>query len=272
MTYTVLGSSGFIGSHLARRLRGSGAECFTPGRDDPAIFEQPLGHVFFCIGLTADFRGRPYETVEAHVCRLLDVLRKASFESLLYLSSTRLYAGSNATKEEMTLRIDPADADSLYDISKIAGESLCHARGGGGVRVARLSNVCGVNPSSEMFFDSVLRDAVAKGKVVLRTAPDSAKDYIMIDDAVEALIRIAGGGRSRVYNVASGRNVTHAELLQGLRRVTGCEVEWTPGAARTVFPPISIDRLRDEFGMTPASPADHLDALVAAYKQELVSA
>ncbi len=271
MTHTVLGSSGFIGSHLARRLRGSGAECFTPSRDDPAIFEQALGHVFFCIGLTADYRGRPHETVDAHVCRLLHVLREATFESLLYLSSTRIYAGGSGTDEETALRIDPGDPDNLYDISKIMGESLCHARGGG-VRVARLSNVCGVNPSSEMFFDSVLRDAVAKGKVVLRTAPDSAKDYVMIDDAVEALIRIAGGGQGRVYNVASGRNVSHSELLDGLRRVTGCEVEWTPGADRTVFPPISIDRLRDEFGLTPASPVDHLDALVAAYKQELVSA
>jgi nucleoside-diphosphate-sugar epimerase len=271
MTYTVLGSSGFIGSHLARRLRDSGAECFTPGRGDPAIFERPLGHVFFCIGLTADYRGRPFDTVDAHVCRLLDVLRKARFESLLYLSSTRLYAGSDATDEDTVLRVDPGDPDNLYDISKIAGESLCHAHGGG-VRVARLSNVCGVNPASEMFFDTVLRDAVTKGKVVLRTAPESAKDYMMIDDAVEALIRIANGGRSRVYNVASGRNISHAELLDGLRRVTGCEVEWTPGAEQTLFPPIAIDRLRDEFGMVPASPADHLDVLAAAYKQELVSA
>lgn len=270
MTHTVLGSSGFIGSHLARRLRDSGAECFTPNRGDPSIFERPLGHVFFCIGLTADYRGRPFDTVDAHVCRLLDVLRKATFESLLYLSSTRLYAGSSDTDEETMLRIDPGDPDCLYDISKITGESLCHAHGG--VRVARLSNVCGVNPASEMFFDSVLRDAITKGKVVLRTAPDSAKDYIMIDDAVEALIRISGGGRNRVYNVASGRNVTHAELMAGLRRVTGCEVEWTPGGEQTLFPTIAIDRLHDEFGMTPASPADHLDALVAAYKQELVSA
>lgn len=94
----------------------------------------------------------------------------------------------------------------------------------------------------------------------------------MIDDAVEALIRIADAGQERIYNVASGRNVSHAELLGGLQRVTGCEVAWSAEAKRTVFPTISIGRLRDEFGMTPASPIDHLDALIAAYKQELISA
>jgi len=64
---TVLGGSGFIGSHVARHLRRLGVACDTPARDDESIFSRPLGHVIYAIGLTADFRARPLETVEAHV-------------------------------------------------------------------------------------------------------------------------------------------------------------------------------------------------------------
>jgi hypothetical protein len=89
-------------------------------RDDP-MPEGPLGHVIYCIGLTADFRSRTFDTVEAHVCTLLDVLRRGEFESIVYLSSTRLYAGSDSTSEETSIRISPFD---VYNTSKLAGESL----------------------------------------------------------------------------------------------------------------------------------------------------
>src|SRR5688500_5975918 len=87
---TVLGASGFIGSRLVSQLAATGAEYQAVGRNE-ALPAGPLGHVIYCIGLTADFRSRPLNTVEAHVCKLLEVLRKCDFESLLYLSSTRLY-------------------------------------------------------------------------------------------------------------------------------------------------------------------------------------
>src|SRR5919197_813364 len=64
---TVLGASGFIGGHLAKHFRALGYECLTPGRNEPSLYETDLGDVIYAIGLTADFRQRPLDTIEAHV-------------------------------------------------------------------------------------------------------------------------------------------------------------------------------------------------------------
>ena len=52
--FTVLGSTGFIGTRLVRRLRATGYEVLTPGRDD-SLVDADLGHAIYCIGMTADY-------------------------------------------------------------------------------------------------------------------------------------------------------------------------------------------------------------------------
>src|SRR5687768_14738265 len=87
---TVLGSQGFVGRHVVQELEQRGLPYFAPPREAP-LSGTPLGDVIYCIGLTADFRSRPFETVEAHVVKLRDVLEGCDLDSLLYLSSTRVY-------------------------------------------------------------------------------------------------------------------------------------------------------------------------------------
>ena len=133
--FTVLGGTGFVGAHLARFLRACGDEVAVPPRD--AALSGDLSHVVYAIGLTADFRTRPFATIEAHVCRLSRLLERAKFESLLYLSSTRVYARTSVALEDMALAVDPTVTDDLYNVSKLAGESLCLSRETPTVRVAR---------------------------------------------------------------------------------------------------------------------------------------
>ena len=142
MRYTILGGRGFIGTRLATHLRSLGHEVWVPERDDPAMFSAPLGRVFYCIGLTADFRQRLLDTVDAHVCLLNRVLRSGNFDSLLYLSSTRVYAGAGSTHEGANLVVSPLLPGDLYNLSKLMGESVCLASGGP-AKVVRLSNVYG---------------------------------------------------------------------------------------------------------------------------------
>lgn len=264
--FTVLGAGGFIGSHLMRHLSAAGAECFAPARADPAILQRDLGHVIFCIGVTADFRGRPLDTMEAHVCKLVQLLRHGRFESLLYLSSTRVYQGAARADEPARIAVDPSSPSDLYNLSKLAGEAVCLSQDRPTLRVARLSNVYGTHDESDNFLASVVRDAALAGRVMLRTAPESEKDYVNVDDVAEALIRIAGSGRSRVYNVAGGENVANAAILERLRTLTGCVVEVQPEAPVVRFPPISIARMQAEFDYRPRRLLESLDGLVNAYR------
>lgn len=263
MKFTVLGASGFIGSHLVEHLGSGGHECLTPGRRDPAIFEKELGHVIYCVGLTADFRQRPYDTVEAHVCHLSGILQRAKFDSLLYLSSTRVYMHSNTAMETTSLLVNPSDPSDLYNLSKLMGESLCLAIPNPNVRIARLSNVYGRNADPQNFLFAVLREAVENGKVLLQTSLDSSKDYVDVNDVVNLLPKIAISGRHRIYNVASGTNLDNGELVRAVCQQTGCEVEVRQGARTITFPPIDIQRIRDEFDFSPSAWRKGIESLLS---------
>lgn len=249
--YTVLGSAGFIGSHLLRHLRQIGHECFAPLRGDDSLFHTPLGHVVYCIGLTADFRSRPLDTVEAHVCQLRRLLERANFTSLTYLSSTRVYAGSVVANEAATLHVSPNRAGDLYNLSKLMGESLCLHGGRANTRVVRLSNIVGLRADPDIFIDQLLEEGRQTGRIQLRTALNSRKDYLYIDDAVSAISCIAGSQVQGIINVASGEGVENREIVRFLESEMGFSVDVMPDAPVWDFTAVDISRLQHELAIKP---------------------
>jgi nucleoside-diphosphate-sugar epimerase len=249
-TFTVLGASGYIGSRLVAHLQAQGYTVWAPARGDTEVFTRPLGHVIYCVGLTADFRTRPFDTVDAHVGLLAEVLRRAQFDSLLYLSSTRVYMGATRTDEDAPLAVLPGDPSYLYNLTKLTGESLCHASSRAGVRVARLSNVVGpgMDAASGNLVADLLHQA-QQGHILLRSDPQSAKDYVHVTDVVDWLPRIALQGCRPVYNVASGVQTTHAQWLEWLGTRYASSYEVLDGAPLQRLAPINASRLHAELGV-----------------------
>ena len=89
--FTVIGAGGFIGSRLVSALTARGEKVISPHRTQQDFTGEELGRVIYCAGLTGDFLQRPFDTVEAHVTLLANILKGAGFERLVYLSSTRVY-------------------------------------------------------------------------------------------------------------------------------------------------------------------------------------
>jgi nucleoside-diphosphate-sugar epimerase len=258
---TVLGGGGFIGGHLVRHLERLGIEHQAPPRGEP-IAGRELGKIVYCIGLTADFRQRPHDAIDAHVCELLEVVRGCSFESLLYLSSARVYLRSAApAREDDALRFEPLDFEDLFNLSKAMGESIVLALGERG-RVARPSNVYG--PGQHRTFLAMLLEEARQGSILLQSALRSQKDYVHVADVVDLLAKIALGGRERIYNVASGVSVTSGALVEAIAQATGCSIGVLPDAPAVVFPRIDIERARSEFGFAPSFILDDLPSLIAA--------
>lgn len=272
--FTIFGGRGFIGRHIANALKNADQPVMLPNRgDDPAGLGK-LGHVIYCIGLTADFRERPHDTMEAHVAYLSKILQSADFESLLYLSSTRIYDGARRGSEEMMLSVDPWSPNDLYNLSKLSGEALCLNHPNPRVRVARLSNVYGPamfspGDKNQNFLGSIVHDAVVQGRIVLQTSAGSSKDYIHISDVVRALAMIAIDGEERLYNVASGTAVSHEQLLDRLSEITGCTWTHASDAPFVSFPQISTRRITGAFrnagiDWNPINVLDRLPELILA--------
>lgn len=256
--YTVLGASGFIGSALTGSLIGQGYNVYAPlGKGDDwlkAVLSRKLGHVFYCIGLTADFRSRPFETVEAHVYVLQKLLKEGQFDSITYLSSTRVYEGAGYTDESATLLANPTSNGHLYNLSKMMGESLC-INSGRTAKIVRLSNVYHQQMDERNFLSLVLKEAANLGSVTFKTSSNSSKDFISLQEVIRFLPMIALNGKSDIYNLATGENTTNAKIAQFLGDL-GVNVYFGDDAAEWIFPQINIERLQAEFD----KPIGSLDA------------
>jgi nucleoside-diphosphate-sugar epimerase len=238
---TVIGASGFIGGRQAERLAADGWDVFAPERGEADLLERDLGTAFYCAGLTADYDQRPFETVEAHVGLLAQVLRAGRFERIVYLSSTRLYDGLAEGREDAPLALDPANPRHSFDLSKALGENLVMTRSGGRGRVARLANVYDWAPGSPGFLSDWLVRAGTQRAFALDSSPGVARDYVHLDDAVSAIIAIAEGP-ARIVNVASGALTTNTDIA-AVFLAAGWRVSFTGAGGSSPPPDVDVSRL-----------------------------
>jgi nucleoside-diphosphate-sugar epimerase len=263
MKYTVLGGYGFVGKHLLRKMRDLGLECWAPKRGDEEIYNKPLGTVFYCIGMTADYRRYPLETIESHIEVLKGILKKDNFDKLIYLSSTRVYLNCKSTNEDSPLIVEPRLADNLYNISKIMGESATLSSTKKCV-VVRLSNVIGRDMGETNFIGSLLSEATKTKKLHFLTGKDSEKDYIWIDDLISVLIKLGceSDMPNKIYNACSGHNISNLDLA-GIFSSEGIDVTFEPNVPNIKFTIVNNERLREDTGYAVDSCFDRLREFIS---------
>jgi len=190
---TVLGSQGFIGSRLTREFIRRGDRFWAPVRQDREIFDRPLGIVYYCIGLTADYSTRPFDTVEAHVGYLAQLVERANFDYIIYLSSTRLYDDLCAPEADgdTVLKFNPNNPRHLYDLSKALGENILRTIVPERSSILRLSSVYDFEAGSPGFLSHLIQRIRDERLINLDSSATYYRDYIFIDDVVLSLIAIA---------------------------------------------------------------------------------
>jgi len=261
--YTVLGSTGFIGKALVRELGRRGVGFWAPQRQSPDIFRRPLGVVFYCIGLTADYAQRPFDTVEAHVSYLARILEYADFEHIIYLSSTRLYDGLDIklARGDTFLHVNPQNPRHLYDCSKALGENLCQIAACSRSSVARLSCVYDPGPTSPGFLSELLQRIRHERAFTLDSSPGYCRDYITLNDTVESLIAMGEQRACGTFNVASGVNTSNQEIADTLRPL-GVDISFSrEGGKIEQLPRADIEGLLG-LGVSPAGTLSTLESLV----------
>lgn len=256
MLVSIFGAAGFIGTALDAELRRRGLKVALPSRSTP--LDRPpkggWGTVVWAAGLTADFRRRPHDTVSAHVGDLNHLLSGGGVDRLVYLSSTRVYQRMESAREADAVLVQTGNPFDLYNLSKLAGESLCLSCGLEGVAVARLSNIVGPNEvGRETFLGAICREAKG-GQIKLQSALTSEKDYLWIDDAVRVLSELVCSNFYGIMNVAAGKNTTHQEWMEALCSFSGASYRVLPGASVESFPRIDTSLMNMEFGSPAIDP------------------
>ena len=123
--------------------------------------------------------------------------------------------------------------------------------------------------ASENFLASVIAEARRNGAVTFRTASDSARDFVSIGDVCRLLPEIAMRGNGRIYNVASGRNVSNGEIAKRLEDLHAIRPSFAAGSLTVAYPPIDTGLIQREFGFTPTPFEEGLMSMFAGDKEHI---
>jgi GDP-4-dehydro-6-deoxy-D-mannose reductase len=284
----VTGASGFAGSHLLDRLRGTGDivawSRSHAAREDgvrwqqvdvrdgvavrAALRELRPDRVYHCAGVAhvSESWSSPTAPLAVNVLGtqyLLDGLRRSGRQCrVLVTGSATIYAPSTSPLTEES----PLRPDNPYGTSKLAQELLAlraAAEDGLDVVVARAFNHTGPRQTPAYMAPSIARQIVSieagHGEPVIRVGNlEVERDICDVRDVVAAYVALMHGGVSgEVYNVASGAG--HAvrevvETLVGLSRVA-VRIEVDPARVRPIDNPRLVgdaSKLRQLTGWSPA--------------------
>ena len=260
MRALITGVAGFIGSTLADRLLGEGADvvgidCFTDyyARDikernllgarasknfrfiesriqdvDLAAVLSDRTHVFHLAAQAGvrkswgkDFEIYTTNNIEATQL-LLEACTRAKIERLVYASSSSVYGDHTPMPFREDAMLQPV---SPYGVSKLAAEQLCYlyfANFGVPAVSLRYFTVYGPRQRPDMGFHKFLRAAIAGEPITVYGDGEQTRDFTFVADIVTATAAAARQGvPGRVYNIGGGSRVSVNQVLEMIARVSG---------------------------------------------------
>ncbi len=299
----VTGGGGVLGRRLVRRLLHSGVrrvvvndrqasagwpaavECVAGDILDPQALLAGLADcqvVFHLAALTnvGQSRQEPeryWRVNSLGTACVLDACRKLGVPHVVYTSTSHVYGvpvRSPVDEEHITRPL------SIYAASKLAGEVALQgytAEFGLGSTIARLSNLYGGGLGPETVIGRAVRQAAAGGPIQLYSLTP-VRDFVYVDDAVEALWRLAALGPAadcRIVNVGSGRGYTIGAMADTLVRVAqhaggeSIAIETPLQEPPVGIPELILDqrRLRHLTGWTPVISLE--DGLTLALREQM---
>jgi nucleoside-diphosphate-sugar epimerase len=192
---------------------------------------------------------------------VLEAAVAAGIEALVHAGSSSEYGAKDHAPGED----EPLEPDSPYGIAKAAATLLCYRAAldcGLPAVTLRLYSVYGPWEDPRRFVPTLLTRAL-RGELPPLVDADTARDFVYVDDVVDAFLRAADAKLppGSVFNVGSGMQTTIREAVQAVRRLFGvtAEPEWGSMPARSWDTNVwvaDVTRARDELGWTAVTPFD----------------
>jgi len=259
MQFLITGAAGFLGSALANRLLLSGHVVrglddlstgdpkvlapevhFTRGdiNDRPKLWTllQGVDCVYHLAArvLVPESVLYPREYTQVNVggtVTLMEAMRDVGVRRVVLISSGAIYGEQSV----QPLREDAVPQPrSPYAVSKLAAEYYVHTIGAlWGIETVclRVFNAYGpgqhLPPVHAPVIPNFLRQAMLNGTLVIQGDGNQTRDYVYIDDVVDAMVAAhsAPGVDQRTINVGSGQETSVRELARLVVEITGHKPE-----------------------------------------------
>lgn len=283
----VTGAAGFVGANLVRRLAADGHEVHAwvrpqsnswrlqPSvearvhridiRDADAVArlvsETRPEWVFHCAAFGAYSWQRDAALMRAvnveATAALLAASRRAGVARFVNTGSSSEYG----YKDRAAVETDEPEPNSPYAESKLAGTRRCRAEAlehGQAVVTLRLYSVYGPWEEPNRLLPTLLTAAL-QGTLPPLVAPDTARDFVYVDDVCEAYLQAARHPAlepGAIFNVGTGGQTTIGELVELVRTTFGIPEapRWGSMPARSWDTTVwcgDITKIRSQLGWEP---------------------
>ena len=279
--YLIIGGAGFIGSHLSEALlkqsnrvvvidtmpfEFTGVKAYKIDIRDykkiGGVFKKERPDVVFHLAGAINLRREITDPLFlkdvdflSRTKIILDVCKKYNVKKIIFISSGgAIYENAQKIPTAEGYEAHPA---SLYGLANLLTEKyivLYCQRHGVGFSIPRLSNAYGPRQWQSGFIPSVIAKLLKKEKPVMYGAGNQTRDFVYIDDAIEALILLAQKGKNSIYNVGSGKETSLKEVLGLIKKYLGSKSKLSYENARgpeTQRSALDIKKIKKELGWIP---------------------
>jgi len=265
MRVLVVGSNGFIGSNLVRRLRDDGKDAIAlvrPGGNLSRLRTQGIQDYLECdikdlpsinkvlreehpdivVHLATRYvvQHRPEEVAEITMTNvvgtinILEAIRAEGNIGLINTSSCFVYSPKNSP----LLESDPLDPFNLYALTKLQAEEACRfysSHYGLGIVNLRLFPPYGPGDNARKMIPSFIRSLLA-GAAPMMTKGEQRWDYIFIDDVINAYVKVLDSFEElskrgfESYNIGTGDTTSVRSIGEMILELMGSKIEPLWGA------------------------------------------
>lgn len=288
MNFLVTGAAGFLGAALANRLAREGQQVralddlsggdrerlgpdvlFTRGdvTDRPKLWTllQDVDCVYHLAAKVSVPESvlypREYNIINVGgTVSVMEAMRDVGVKRVVFISSGAVYGSQDEQPIAENRRPDPR---SPYAVSKLAAEHYVHTIGAlWGIETVSLRVFNAYGPDQQLpaahppVIPHFLRQATKGGTLVIHGRGEQTRDFVYVDDVVEAMVAAATapGIDRQVINIGSGQETSILELAQTVAETVEANIDWIrkedqdPGPGRMCA---DIELAKDRLGYEP---------------------